>query len=116
MPHEKRLSMTEHAEVTTALYSDLTEDEEKILRGFESEVVGALLKNTVDGRPIRTSRTDDLDRFVQCLIANPHSEESKKPRVLLELPSSELATLSRSELSARLEESLGHPLPEDEGL
>ena len=63
-----------------------------------------------------TSRTDDLDRFVQCLIANPHSEESKKPRVLLELPSSELATLSRSELSARLEESLGHPLPEDEGL
>ena len=108
--------MTEHAEVTTVLYSDLTEEEEAILREFEREVVGTLLKHAVNARSIWTSRTDDLDRFVQCLIANPHSEESKKPRVLLELPSSELASLSRSELSARLEEQLRHPSPEDEGL
>jgi hypothetical protein len=108
--------MTEHAEVTTVLYSDLTEEEEAILREFEREVVGTLLKHAVNARPIWTSRTDDLDRFVQCLIANPQSTESKKPRILLELPSRELTALSRGDLSVRFEESLRHPWPEDGGV
>jgi len=104
--------MTDHAEVAMALYSDLTEDEEKILKGFESDVVGILPKNTVNARLIWTSRTDDNHRVVECLIANPQSKESKKPRLLLELSSSELATISRHELRSRLEANLS--LLEDE--
>jgi hypothetical protein len=108
--------MTEHAEVTTVLYSDLTEEEEAILREFEREVLGTLLKNAANARAIWTSRTDDVERFVQCLIANPQSTEAKKPRILLELPSRELAGLSRGDLSARLEESLYHLWSKDGGV
>ena len=43
--------MTEHAEVTTVLYSDLTEDEEAILREFEREVLGTSVDRKVYSRP-----------------------------------------------------------------
>ena len=56
--------------------------------------------NNVHVRPEWYGRTEYNERFVQCVIADPH------PRVLLELPSSELDHLSADELLSRVEASL----------
>ena len=82
------------------LYTGLTANEERILKGFDSDVAGVLAENGVHARFSWESRTDAIDRFVRCWI--PHSQ-SKAPIVLLELLSSELATLSRRKLMSHLE-------------
>ena len=91
--------MSNDAEVTTGLYSGLTANEERTLKGFDSDVAGVLIENGINACFSWGSRTDARDRFVRCWIPKP---QSKKPVVLLELLSSELASLSQRKLISRL--------------
>jgi hypothetical protein len=93
--------MTDDAEVTMALYMDLLSEEERVLKGIENDILRVLFQNAISARPIWTSRTDPNNRFVRLYLP-----ASPQPRVLLELPSSELATLSPDELLSRLEGNL----------
>jgi hypothetical protein len=96
---EKRWNMT--ADVTLGRYDNrLTADETRVLSALDHQVVHVLYLNNVHARPEWYARTDAHERLVQCVIADP------EPRVLLELPSSELNRLSADELLARLEDSL----------
>jgi hypothetical protein len=89
--------MTDGAELTMALYVDLLPEEERVLKGIENDVLRVLSQNAISARPIWTSRTDPNNRFVRLFLP-----ASPQPRVLLEFPSSEIATLSPDELLSRL--------------
>ena len=93
--------MTDEAEVTILLYQGLLAEEEAALKGLENDVVRVLLENAVTSRAVWMSRTDDNVRSVQlCVpVTPPHT-------VVLQLPSSEVATLSQSALLSRLRDSL----------
>jgi hypothetical protein len=91
--------MSNNPKVIMGLYAGLTANEERILKGFDGDVAGVLAENGVNARFSWDSRTDARDRFVRCWIPKP---QSNKPIVLLELLSSELATLSRRKLMSRL--------------
>lgn len=93
--------MTDDAEITMALYKNLLPEEERVLKGMESDILRMLMEKSLSARPIWTGRTEDNGRFVQlALLVTP------KLRALLELPSSELATISSDVLLSRLENSI----------
>ena len=93
--------MTDDAEVTMALYQNLLPEEERVLKEMERDILRMLMENSLSARPIWTGGTEDNSRFVQlALLATP------KLRVLLELPSSELTTISSDVLLSQLENSI----------
>ena len=96
--------MTENSDVPRVVYRNLLADEERVLKGFEQEVISVLLKNQMTFRPLWTSRMDTPDRLVRLYVL-----DTQHSRVLLELPSSHLALLSPKEVHARLEEQLRQP-------
>ena len=98
------VTMTENSDVPRVVYRNLLADEERVLKGFEQEVLSVLLKNQMTFRPLWTSRMDPPDRLVRLYVLDPQHS-----RVLLELPSSHLALLSPKEVRARLEEQLRQP-------
>ena len=93
--------MTHDAEVTMALYQNLLPEEERVLKEMERDILRMLMENSLSARPIWTGRTEDNIRFVQLALLT-----TLKLRVLLELPSSELATISSDVLLSRLEKSI----------
>ncbi len=96
--------MADEAESTLGWYDNsLTTDEARRLRALDHQVVHVLYMNNVHARPEWSSRTEHQERFIQCIIADP------QPRVLLEVPSSEFASLSAEALLSRLEDSLRQP-------
>jgi hypothetical protein len=93
--------MADEADITLGWYDNsLTADEARVLRALDHRVVHVLYMNNVHVRPEWYARADSHERLVQCVIADPH------PRVLLDLPSSELDHLSADALLARIEASL----------
>ena len=52
--------MTENSDVPRVVYRHLLADEERVLKGFEQEVISVLLKNHMTFRPLWTSRMDPL--------------------------------------------------------
>ena len=68
-----------------------------MLRAFENEVISVL----DGGRPYWIDKTDVNGRFVQLGVFN-----DPNPEMLLELPASEIATLSPQKLRLRLEDKL----------
>jgi hypothetical protein len=96
--------MADEAEVTLGWYDNsLTADEARRLIALDQQIVHVLYMNNVHARPEWSGTTEDGERFVQCVIADP------QPRVLLALPSREFDALSAETLLSRLEESLRRP-------
>ncbi len=89
------------ADVTLGWYDNsLTADEARKLIALDQQVVHVLYMNNVHARPEWSSTTEDQERFIQCVVADP------QPRVLLALPSSEFGVLSAEALLSRLENGL----------
>ena len=95
--------MSDDAEVTMMLYEGLLPEEEDILKRKQMEdvVVKALLANSIKARPFWKGNAEPGGRVVRLIL--PVKPE---PRTLLELPASELQTLSADELNSRLNESI----------
>ena len=85
----------------------LLPDEEDILKRkqMEDAVVKALLANSITARPVWTGSAEPGGRVVR-LTLPPQPELG----TLLELPASELQTLSAGELNSRLNESISRSL------
>jgi hypothetical protein len=97
--------MTDEVKVDPLFYASVEPHEKKALKRFESVIVDVLRRNNVQSiRPMWYGRTDNHKRFMQ-LCMSYHLQ----PRVLLELPFSELDHLSADALRLRLEVSLRPP-------
>jgi hypothetical protein len=96
--------MSDDAEVTMMLPPiGLLPKEEDILKRkqMEDAVVKALLANSITARPVWKGSAEPGGRVVRLIL--PAQPEL---RTLLELPASELQTLSADELNSRLNESI----------
>jgi hypothetical protein len=79
------------------LSSGLTPEEQKVLDGIESDIVGALLEKGIYDRPFWVSGTDPGGRVVRLIL---------KRGIMLELASAEIPTLSREDVLSRLRKSI----------
>jgi hypothetical protein len=93
--------MSDDAEVTMMLYTDLRPNEESVLKSRESAVFQALLAKSITARPIWTSSAKSGSRTVKLVLP-----DQPEPRVLLVLTPEEAVTLSKDELVSRLNRSL----------
>jgi hypothetical protein len=93
--------MSDDAEITMILYSDLLPKEEAILKRMEEAVFRILLANSITLRPLWIGSTKSGERFVQLTI--PAQTE---PRILLRFPADQLAALSANKLAFLLSESI----------
>lgn len=98
--------MSDDANINMALYAGLLPEEEKKLMGIENDVLRVLFDHGFYARPIWTFGTDAKGRVVKLCLPGTRSQ----PRVVFELPSSEIAILSHDELLSRLNESMGTKL------
>ena len=96
--------MSDDAEVTMILHEGLLPEEADILKRKQTEdvVVKALLANSITARPFWKGSAEPGGRVVRLIL--PAKSE---PMTLLELPASELQTLSADELNSRLNKSMG---------
>ena len=98
--------MSDDAKVSMVLYWDLLPKEKLTLEEIEEGVLKVLSDHDISARPMWICETDVKRRVVRlCLPASPETEP--EPRVIFELPSSELATLSHDKLLRRINESMG---------
>ena len=96
--------MADETDITLGWYDNsLTVDEARKLVALDQQVVHVLYINNIHARPEWSGTTEDQERFIRCVIADP------QPRVLLALPSREFDALSAEALLSRLEESLSQP-------
>jgi len=93
--------MSDDAKVAMILYNNLLPEEEDILKRMEDKVINALLANSITARPVWTGSAEPGGRVVRLIL-----QAKSEPRTLLELPASELQTLSADELISRLNESI----------
>jgi len=93
--------MSDDAEMTMILYSDLLPEEEAILKRMEEVVLQILLANSITIRPLWIGSTNSGKRVVQLtILAQP------EPRILLRFPADQLADLSANKLAFLLSESI----------
>lgn len=93
--------MSDEVDVNMIFYNGLLPEETKILKKIEKDVIEVLLKYGISIRPFWTSKTRDQDRIINlCLLASP------QPRVIFELPSKELVTLTYDNLISRLKDRI----------
>jgi hypothetical protein len=92
--------MSDDAEVSMVLYTDLLQKEKKVLKGVENGIVKLLITHGFTSRPFWTSRTDGKKRFLKLHL-------SGSPQPVFELPANELIKLSGDELLSRFNKSVG---------
>lgn len=92
--------MSDEAEVTMALYVNLSAKEENTLKSIEGDIMNLTLKKRIVQRLIWTSTTSASNRFIQpCMYDKP------QPKVLFELEAGEFANISKEELITQLQNS-----------
>ena len=98
---EKEQKMTEEAEVSILLYSELRPWEENKLKSIENDVFQALLNSGIKKRSIWKSNSNKGYRFVQLIYT-----EENNTSILCELSEDELNNFSSSDIINRLKDSL----------
>lgn len=93
--------MSDDAELTMIIYSDLLLEEKNVLKEMEKSIIDLLLMNSLSGRLIWTYKLINNERFVQLVLG-----DNTKSKVLLELASNELDTISSDILLSRLDNNI----------
>lgn len=94
--------MTDDEDISIILYdSNLLPEEKRLLRSMEREILRELIENSLTNRPIWSSRMEENSRFLQ--LVQP---DDPKQKVLLDLSSSDLDTISSDVLVLRLKNSI----------
>lgn len=92
--------MSDEAEVTMALYINLSAKEENTLKSIEGDIMRLTFRKGITQRLIWTSITSANNRFIQlCMYGKP------QPKVLFEIEAGEFTNISKDELITQLQNS-----------